>query len=120
MRYREIPLDETRKLRFTVNAMRELEKYYGGGLNKVFSQENIGFDQLTVLVRIALKHGGNPKSWAVQLTDEKVGDMIQEFWLDADKPMNELYTIVLEALQTSGFIEQDKSAKKDMSQLPPA
>lgn len=125
MRFREINLDETRMLRFTVNAMRELEEQYGGGLQNVFNEKNVGFKQLTTLLRVALKHGGNPRSWTAQLSDEKVGEMIQEHWIDADKPMNDLYTLVLETMNASGFLGKgdEKAPKEDMSKrrnLPPA
>lgn len=122
MRYSTINLDRERKLRFTINAMREVEHHYGGGMASVFDERQVGFEQLVVLLKVGLKHGADDKKWAAKLTNDLVGDLVQEHWFDNEKSMQELYEVLTDALQGAGFFKKaDESLSEvEEEESPPA
>ena len=54
-RFIEIALDKPRKVRYSINAMREIEQTFGGGFSKLFDSENMGFDHVVTLLYFGLK-----------------------------------------------------------------
>ncbi len=98
-----IPLDRVRTLRFSINAMRDLEKVFGKSIMTIFS-ESPGIEEITHLVHVGLKHGGSRK-----LSVDVVGDLLQEHFLDRGKGIQVIMEeYVLEAMKESGFLPADE------------
>lgn len=100
-RWVDIPLDKPRRLKYTINAVRELERHFGRSFGKIFEADNLGFEQLIILLTIGLKYGETGKR---VLTDTQVGDLVQKTWMDNDKSFADLTQYILDAMKASGII----------------
>jgi hypothetical protein len=114
-RYTEIPLDKLRPLRFSWGAMRELEETLDAkGFQGTFDPEKMGFAWVSQLLFVGLKHG-DPR-FGKTLTLEKVDDLIQEHWMDADRHLEDLMTHIMDGMRASGVLpktdEDDDDGKK--------
>ena len=107
-KYVDIPLDKARRLRFTINAIRELERHFGSSFSNIFSSGNLGFDTIIMLLTVGLKYGETEKR---ALSDAKVGELVQEKWLENGKDMAELTDYIMEAMSASGIITREEDDK---------
>ncbi len=111
MNYVEIPLDVPRRMRFTINAMAELEEYFGDqGMAQIFSPQRAGFKQVRALLWIGLKNGSKSQS---TLSLEEAGDLIQEHWLEKGKTLADLFVYVMKAMKKANILpdEQEETAQ---------
>ncbi len=106
-RYVEIPLDKARKVKYSINAMREIEQTFGGGFNVLFNDETMGYDHITTLLFFGLKHGDETNIKAIP-TVAKLGDVLQKHWFDAGKgDLADIVNIIVEAMKAGGIIPED-------------
>ena len=106
--YVDISLDKARRVRFTVNAVRELERHFGRSFGNILAggaSGSMGFEEIVQMLTIGLKYGETEKR---PLPDHKVGDLLQRKWLDNGKELAEVVEILMEGMQAAGII-----AKKD-------
>lgn len=120
-RFTEIPLDRIRPLRFTWGAMRELETALDSkGFKGTFDPETMGFAWVSQLLFVGLKHG-DPK-FGRTLTLDKVDNLIQEHWMEADRPLEDLMNHIMDGMRASGVLpksDEDGEVKKDDPQEKP-
>lgn len=93
-------------MRYTINAMRELEGRLGIGVASIFDVETLSFDKIVHLVWVGLRHGGDRK-----LTVDEAGDLIQEHWLDKGLELRELMDAVIDAMKLAGIVPKDRADK---------
>ena len=98
-RHIEIPLGEMRRLKYTINAMVELEEMFGGGLSKIFTSDGAALTTARALIYVGLKYGGDRR-----ITLEATGDLLSQFVLEPGKPIEEVFFIAMEALARGGFL----------------
>jgi len=115
--YIEIPLDVTRKMRYTINGMRELEKIFGSSLSQIFKPEAAGMNQIVHLVWVGLSNApGNGR-----LSVDDVGDLLQEHFLDKGHDLSEAMDYVTQGLRLGGFLgkgdEEDAGNRRAISRL---
>ena len=111
--YVEISLDKPRRLRYTINAMRELEKLFGAGIGNIFDPQKVGLDHVVHLIWVGLKHGGDRR-----LTVDETGDLLQEHFLDKGKELREVLDYALEGLRLAGLAPKAKE-EEGSSENPP-
>lgn len=111
-----ITLDEPRELKFSINAMIELENRFDKSVPELFSYGTPGIKTMVALVRIGLKFGGM-KIPGKSIEDQEVfvGDLIQQHWIDQGNPMKELMDRVQKALQEAGLIDKDEEEDEKSS-----
>lgn len=103
-RYVEIPLDKPRKVRYSVNAMREIEQTFGGGFNVLFNEDSMGYDHITTLLFIGLKHG-DPNNVKAIPSVSKLADVLQKHWFDAGKgDLADIVNIIVSGMKAGGII----------------
>lgn len=110
--YVDIPLDKPRRLRFTINAIRELERFYKKSFSRIFDSENMGYEEIIMLLTVGLKCGDSEKR---ALSDTKVGELVQKRWLDNGKDLGELTDLIIEALRSAGIIAKKEEEVDDDS-----
>ena len=110
--YVDISLDKARRVRFTINAVRELERHFGKSFGNILSDGSLGFEEIIQMLTVGLKYGETEKR---ALTDTKVGDLVQRKWLDNDKDLAELTEIVMEAMRAAGIITKKEEEDDDES-----
>ena len=97
--YVDISLDKPRRVRFTINGVRELERHFGRSFGSILTggdSRSMGFEEIVQMLTIGLKYGETEKR---ALTADKVGDILQKKWLDNDKELAEVVEILMEAMQ---------------------
>lgn len=112
-KYVDISLDRPRRLRYTINGIRELERHFGASFSTLFTGQNMGFEQIIMLLTVGLKHGDSDKK---PLTDTKVGELVQDKWLENGKDLGELVNVILEAMAVSGIITRDEKKPEEEEQ----
>lgn len=118
-RFTEIPLDQLRKLRYTWGAMRELETLLDTkGFKGTFDPETMGFAWVTQLLYVGLKHGDPASAFAKRLTLDRVDELIQEHWLEADRPLDELLNHLLDGMRASGVLPKSEEDEKEGNAQP--
>ena len=108
-RYVEIALDKPRRIRFTLNAIREVEQDFGIGFNEIFDKDKplIGMDAIVRLLFYGLKHGDRENRKDLTSVD-KLGDILQKHWVDADKGnWADLMEYVVDGMKAGGIIPKD-------------
>ena len=113
--YVDISLDKARRLRFTINAVRELERYFGTSFGQILQPGTLGFEQIIQMLTVGLKYGETEKR---PLTDTKVGDLVQKKWLDNGKELAELTEIIMESMQAAGIIAKTDDDEESGSGPP--
>lgn len=108
--YVDISLDKARRVRFTINAVRELERHFGKSFGNILSDGHLGFEEIIQMLTVGLKYGESEKR---ALTDTKVGDLVQRKWLDNNKDLGELTEIVMEAMRAAGIITKKEAEEDD-------
>lgn len=104
----EITLDLPRKLKYSVNAMAEIENEFPNrSFQEIFSG-HAPFNLAITLVWIGLRHGGTkftPKMGKTKLEQKEfVGELIQEHWISKGRDLAELIDKITEALQLAGLL----------------
>lgn len=111
--YVDISLDKARRVRFTINAVRELERHFGKSFGQILSggaTGSMGFEEIVQMLTVGLKYGESEKR---ALTDTKVGDLLQKKWLDNGKELAEVVEILMEGMQASGIISKKEEEEDD-------
>lgn len=115
--YVDVSLDKARRLRFTINAIRELERHFDTSFSNILGGGNMGFEQIIQMLTVGLKYGDSEKR---PLTAEKVGDLVQKKWLDNGKELSDLTDIILEAMQAAGILTKKEEDDEDSDSGKPA
>lgn len=102
-----IALDQLRPLKFSINAMVELEERFGVAIPSLFKEGNVGFGLILAVVRIGLAHGGMKLSGTVKNQELLVGDLIQEHWIDEGHNLTDLMEKVTEAFNAAGIFDTE-------------
>jgi len=108
-RYVEIALDKPRRIRFTINAIREIEQDFGMGFNKIFDTKDpqISMDAIVKMLFYGLKHG-DAKNRKEIVSVDRLGDMLQQHWVDADKgDWASLMEYIVDGMKAGGIIPED-------------
>ncbi len=115
--YVDISLDKPRRIRFTINAVRELERHFGKSFGTILTggqTGSMGFEEIIQMLTVGLKYGETEKR---PLNADRVGDLLQKKWLDNDKELAEVVEILMEGMQVAGIIakkeEDDESGESD-------
>ncbi len=103
-----IALDQVRQIKFSVNAMVELEERFGKSITNIFEEGNVGFALIVAVMRIGLIHGGMKIPGTPKNQELFVGDLIQEHWIDEDKGLDMLMDIIMQALDVAGIFALNK------------
>jgi hypothetical protein len=120
--YVDISLDKARRVRFTINAVRELERHFGRSFGSILTggaSGSMGFEEIVQMLTVGLKYGETEKR---ALPDSKVGDLLQRKWLDNGKELAEVVELLMEAMQAAGIIskkdEDDDESSNDSDSGP--
>ena len=120
--YVDIPLDKPRRIRFTINGVRELERHFGRSFGSILTggqSGSMGFEEIIQMLTIGLKYGETEKR---ALQADKVGDLIQKKWLDNDKDLGEVVELLMEGLRAAGIVskkdEEDDDEGNDAGDQP--
>ena len=105
-RHTEIPLDKQRRLKYTMNAMVELEDMFGGGLSRIFDPGGAALTTARALIYVGLKYGGDSR-----ITLEATGDLLSQYVLEPGKPIEDVFFAAMEALARGGFIPAKQVAE---------
>lgn len=108
MKTLSIGLDRDRPLVYNINAVGELEDRFNMPVQEIFSRDSkLGlFRFLRAFILIGLKHGGMNFRGTLEDNELRVGDLIQEHWIDKGRTLNELLKIGFEALELSGVFKE--------------
>jgi len=101
--YVDVHLDKPRRIRYTINGIRELERHFGKSFSQIFDAGSMGYEEIIMLLTIGLKFGETDRR---ALTDTAVGDIVQKRWLDNGKDLGELTDLIIEAMQSAGIISK--------------
>lgn len=97
---------ETKVIRFDLNAVADLEEYYGKGFGAIMSEEAVGFSTLRALYWAGLK-------WQMKgLTIAQAGIIVQEKIADGEE-MKDLFKPINKALQDSGLMGKKQEKEVD-------
>lgn len=99
-----IPLDVERELKYSLNAIVELEERFNAPVTELFKESRIGLGLIRAVVYIGLKHGG--MKLASRSPEEAVGELIQEHWLGKGRTLNELVEVAMEAFKAAGVFSE--------------
>lgn len=109
-RFVTIPLDKGRKVRYSINAIREIEHHFNKPFMTIFSAESFGLDATIQLLTVGLKHGGDEKR---PLTADKVGDLVQECWIENGKDLGGLMEVILDGLRAGGILPKENETVEE-------
>ncbi len=120
MRKIEISLDKTREIKFSINAMGELEDRFNKSIPELFALGAPGIRVMVAMLRIGLKHGGM-KIPGKLVEDQElfIGDLVQEHWIDEGRSIQELMDVVKDALQEAGLIPKEETEEEEESSRNP-
>ena len=98
-----ITLDKVRHLRYSANAIADIEEELGAGLSVLLSPSTgIGVRHARAFLWGGLKH--EDRRLTAPGGIEKTGDLIQE-WYDRGESLDTLYIRILEALRNDGWLK---------------
>jgi hypothetical protein len=121
MRKIEVALDKVREVKFSINAMAELEDRFNKSIPELMILGSPGIRVIVAMLRIGLKYGGM-KIPGKTIEDQElfVGDLVQEHWVDTGNSISELMERVSESLQEAGLIpkEEDEEEEEEDSRNP--
>lgn len=110
MKMIQIHLDRPRHLRFSINALADLEEATGQSVLLAMSEKNLGFRSLRALLWAGLRHEENG------ISIERAGDLLQKFMENGGELSTVMEKVAL-AVQACGlFGRQEEPAPSD----PPA
>lgn len=97
--YVEFEVDgEVKQMRFDLNAVADLEEYFGAGIMEIMNEKRVGFSTLRAFFWAGLK-------WRDRgLTIERAGKMVNSL-IREGKTLPDLMKIVTEALDRSGLFK---------------
>jgi hypothetical protein len=118
-----VPLDEQREIKFTLNAMVELEERFGAALPSIFEKKEIGFRLIVAMLRVGLKAGGTVFKGTEKEQEIAVGDLVQEHWFNEGRTLADLMDKVMEAFVEAGIfpreaMEGEEGDKKEVNPTP--
>ena len=105
---------EVKQLRFTLNAVADLEEYFNAGIMEIMNEKRVGFSTLRAFFWAGLK-------WRDRgLTIERAGNLVNDL-IKEGKTLPDLMKLVTEALDRSGLFkfnevdeaEPDKAEETD-------
>lgn len=100
-----VALDVEREIKYTINAMVDLENRFGGvPISAIFSASSIGITVIRALLLIGLTHGGAKFKGNPDEQEAIVGNLIQEHWLEKGRSVQELVKIVMEGFVEAGLL----------------
>lgn len=108
-RYVPITLDKERRLRYSINALADLEQITGQPIGALAFSGNVGINTLRAFLWAGLRH----ETRNLSVTD--AGVLLQNF-IDDGHTFEELSAKILEALQASGLIANEKDKKEEEEQ----
>ena len=108
--YVDIPLDKQRRIRYTINAIRELERTFGRSFTQIFNPETLGVNEIVHLLYIGLKYGSDEGK---KLSVDKVGDLVQKKWLDNDRELQDITDYILDGMRAAGIIQKKDDDDED-------
>ena len=114
--YVDISLDKPRRIRFTINGVRELERHFGRSFGSILTggqSGSMGFEEIIQMLTIGLKYGETEKR---ALTSDKVGDLLQKKWLDNEKDLGEVVELLMEGLRAAGIVSKKEETDDDDDQ----
>lgn len=117
-----VGLDRDRELQFNINAVVELEERFNTPVQNLFSKEgkHIGFGLIRSLCYVGLKHGGMKFKGTTEENENRVGELLQEHWIEKGRGLAEMMELVGEAFKASGvFSEKEEAAEETDSANPP-
>lgn len=114
MRKIEVTLDKIRQIKFSINAMGELEDRFDKSIPELFSFGAPGIRVMIAMLRIGLKHGGM-KIPGKSVEDQElfIGDLIQEHWIDCGNDLKALMDIVQESLTCAGLLPKGEVEEEE-------
>lgn len=104
-----IALDQLRQLKFSINAMMELEERFDVAIPSLFQEGKVGFRLIVAVVRIGLVHGGMKIQGTIANQELLVGDLIQEHWIDEGHTLDDLMAKVTEAFNAAGIFGKQEA-----------
>lgn len=97
---------EEKKLRFDVNAVSDIEEYFGKGIGVIFSEDQVGFRTIRAFYWAGLK-------WRDRgLTIERAGKFVQAL-LDQGETIETMMKPVIKALELSGVMGKEELNELD-------
>jgi hypothetical protein len=120
MRKVEVTLDKVREIKFSINAMGELEDRFNKSIPELFAFGMPGIRVMVAMLRIGLKYGGM-KIPGKTIEDQElhVGDIIQEHWVDCGNTMQDLMeNYVKVALEVAGLVPKDDAEEDEATENP--
>ena len=98
---------EEKKLRFDVNAVSDIEEYFGKGIGVIFSEEQVGFRTIRAFFWAGLK-------WRDRgLTIERAGKFVQAL-IDQGESIETMMKPIMKALQMSGVMGKEELDELEM------
>jgi hypothetical protein len=107
----DIELDELRKIRFQHNDAADIEVYAGKGIGELL--EKTQFHGARVLLAYGLRWRDH------KITPKTAGDLIQKYWIEKGKTLDELADVLMEALIAGGIAQRPKAAEGAEGNAPP-
>jgi len=119
MRKIEVTLDKVREIKFSINAMGELEDRFNKSVPELFALGSPGIRVMVAMMRIGLKYGGM-KIPGKSIEDQElfIGDLVQEHWVNEGNSINELMDSVKDSLQEAGLIPKEEEVEDEDKQNP--
>jgi hypothetical protein len=105
-------LDKPRNLRFSINALADLEQHLGIGPAQIFEEGRVGFLTIRGLLWAGLRWEDK------RLTPERVGDLIETF-IEKGGSLEGLMEPVSRALNSSGVIRVQQADSEESDVIPP-
>lgn len=97
--------DKSRHLRYSVNALSDLEQHLGTGLAGMLMTGRMGMGMIRGLLWAGLKHEDK------RLTPAGAGELMQA-WLDNGGELERLGDLIKEALALAGLVEKVEDEKE--------
>lgn len=98
-----ITLDQQRTLKYSINAMIELEERFNVPIPELFKEDSVGFGLIVSVLKIGLVHGGMKLMGNSKQQEIFVGDLVQEHWINEGRNLPELMEKVTEAFNVAGI-----------------
>lgn len=101
---------QNKPLRFDINAIADIEEYFGKGISKIFSEDQVGFSTVRAFYWAGLK-------WKDRgLTIERAGTLVQTKIKDGET-IETLMVPVLKAMQLSGLLGNQEIVDAEFLEL---
>jgi len=111
-----VALDKVREIRYSINAIVELEDMFNVPASQLFAEDRVGLSLIRSLTYVGLKHGGmkfNGRSVADQINE--AGELIQEHWIAKGRTLKELMDFISQAFTAAGVFQASDEKEEDES-----